>query len=229
MGLMIEDNPHLLKNARPDLLKEWHPTQNQAHDLQFITKGMNLKVWWRCQEGHEWIASVNQRVRGTGCPYCKGRLIWVGFNDLATTHPHLAKEWHPKRNGTLTPQQVSKGCNEKVWWQCQEGHEWWASVKQRTAEMPTNCPTCQGRRNLKIEVGFNDLATTHPHLAKEWHPTRNDALTSQQVTCGMGRKIWWKCACGCEWRASILSRHQGRGCPDCANRGRRAPRKRKAS
>ena len=35
----------------------------------------------------------------TGCPYCVGRKVLVGFNDCVTTYPMLAKEWHPTKNG----------------------------------------------------------------------------------------------------------------------------------
>ena len=36
-----------------------------------VTAGSSKKVWWLCNEGHEWIASVNDRNRGTRCPTCK--------------------------------------------------------------------------------------------------------------------------------------------------------------
>ena len=227
----MKQNPckksNLLIQAYPELAKQWHPMKNQGYPLHQITKGMALKVWWQCELGHEWRASVNQRTQGTNCPYCSGRLIWIGFNDLATTHPELVKQWHPTKNGALTPQQVSKGSSQKVWWQCPLGHEWKAPIKQRAGWEPTSCPTCLGRRNLRIQVGFNDLATTHPELVKQWHPTKNGALTPQQVSFGMGRKVWWRCGCGCEWEARILSRHQGRGCPDCAKEGRKTRQKKK--
>lgn len=215
-----------MKNACPHLVEEWHPTKNIDYDVNEVTKGQGYKTWWRCREhGHEWKASINQRVRGTGCPYCSGKKILQGFNDLATTHPHLAKQWHPTKNGDLTPRDVSRGKGMRVWWQCEEGHVWSASIKQRATAEPTDCPICYGRRSLVISQGFNDLETTHPHLAKQWHPTKNEGLTPQQVSFGMGRKVWWQCECGCEWPARILSRHQGRGCPDCGMRRRRGPRK----
>lgn len=227
MKKALTPQPRLMKQANPALVSQWHPTKNPDYDVHQVTKGMNVKVWWQCELGHEWQANINQRVRGSKCPFCSGHRIWVGFNDLATTHPQIAAQWHPTKNGALTPQDVSKGSPKKVWWQCGLGHEWQADVKQRTGGDRTNCPTCQGRRNLKLLVGFNDLATTHPTLAAQWHPNKNHPLTPQQVTYGMGRKVWWQCACGCEWEARILARHQGSGCPDCGSKRRRGPRKTK--
>ncbi len=40
----------------------------------------------------------------------------VGKNDLATLYPKLAKEWHPSKNGDLTPESVLPNSNKKVWW-----------------------------------------------------------------------------------------------------------------
>ena len=33
-----------------------------------------------------------------------------------TPYPHLVKEWHPTKNGDLTPKDVTYGSNKKVWW-----------------------------------------------------------------------------------------------------------------
>ena len=34
---------------------------------------------------------------------------------LAINRPELAKEWHPTKNGNLTPVDVSTGSNKNVW------------------------------------------------------------------------------------------------------------------
>ena len=34
------------------------------------------------------------------------------------------------------------------------------------------------------------LSKTHPELAKEWHPTKNDNLTADDVTAGSGKKVY---------------------------------------
>jgi hypothetical protein len=37
-----------------------------------VVAGSNKKVWWQCLEnpGHEWQATVINRTKGRGCPYC---------------------------------------------------------------------------------------------------------------------------------------------------------------
>ena len=34
---------------------------------------------------------------------------------LSVTHPDLAAQWHPTRNGPLTPDAVRAGTSAKVW------------------------------------------------------------------------------------------------------------------
>ena len=29
------------------------------------------KVWWKCSNGHEWQAIIQDRNKGSGCPICR--------------------------------------------------------------------------------------------------------------------------------------------------------------
>lgn len=132
-----------------------------------------------------------------------------GENDLGTVRPDLAAEWHPHKNGDLTPGDVTLGSSKKVWWQCSEGHEWEAKIAYRSRGM--GCPYCAGKTVLP---GYTDLATVNPQLAAEWHPHKNGDLMPTDVTPGSGRRVWWRCSvCGHEWEAKIAYRNSGTGCP----------------
>ena len=206
-------NVELTKNYVADdevLNKQWHPTKNEGLSAQKVTLGSGRKVWWICQRNHEWQATVNNRAKGVGCPYCAGKKVLAGYNDLLTVHPLIAKEWHPTNNGELTAQNVMCGSNKKIWWRCDKGHEWQASVKSRTCG--SKCPYCAGK---KVLAGYNDLATTHPELCKQWHPTKNGKLTFNDISFGSQRKVWWRCDKGHEWQAAMQVRNRGVGCPYC--------------
>ena len=69
----------------------------------------------------------NNRSNGQGCPYCAGKKV-NDENCLQTVNPTLAKEWHPTKNDSLTPIDITAGSNKKVWWQCSRGHEWEAGM-----------------------------------------------------------------------------------------------------
>ena len=143
-----------LATLRPDLMEQWDFDKNTLDPTE-ITIASHDKVWWKCEQGHSWKSVVFSRTREkvAGCPYCTGRLVWPGFNDLATLRPDLAKEWEQLLNGDFTPDKVTLGSNKKVWWQCSEGHVWQAFVYARTKRNGTGCPVCAGKvKQRKISV-----------------------------------------------------------------------------
>ncbi|MCK9577663.1 MAG: zinc-ribbon domain-containing protein [Clostridia bacterium] len=96
-----------LATLRPDLALQWHPIKNGTLTPQSVTCGLNVKAWWICSLGHEWEARIADRSKGCGCPICAGQKVLIGYNDLATTNPELAKQWHPIKNGDLKPTNVT--------------------------------------------------------------------------------------------------------------------------
>lgn len=203
-----------LKSVYPELASQWHSCKNGKLRSEDILPGSHRAVWWQCEHGHEWKASVKSRTEGTGCPVCSNRSIVSGVNDLQTLEPELAKEWHPVKNGGLKPSQVGCGTTRKVWWKCSKGHEWQADIHSRV--VGRDCPVCSGK---VVVVGENDLATLYPDIVKEWHPTKNGKLTAQKVSAYSNRKVWWRCEKGHEWQSVISARTAGSaGCPYCAGR-----------
>src|SRR6266700_3029852 len=93
--------------------------KNAALTASDVVPGSNRNVWWQCQVDptHEWQAVVYERVKGRGCPVCSGYRV-TPTNSLQALYPQLAQEWHPTKNGTLTPDQFKPGSNQNVWWQC---------------------------------------------------------------------------------------------------------------
>lgn len=204
----------------PELMREWDYSKNVGMIPQRIRHRSKTKVWWKCEEGHEWQASVGNRTNGSNCPACSALAgahrrmqQWVVLaGALADRNPQLAAEWHPTKNGTLTPQEVTASSNKNVWWRCEKGHEWQATIANRNNNASV-CPYCSGRRTI---VGINDLETVAPKLAAEWHPTRNGSLRPADVKAGSNKKVWWKCSEGHEWQAEIKGRNWGNSCPVCA-------------
>jgi hypothetical protein len=203
-----------LQTTHPELAKEWHPTKNGELTPRDVVSGSNKKVWWKCDKAddHEWESNILNRSNDSGCGCCSGKKV-VLSNCLQTTHPDIAKEWHPTKNGDLTPYDVKSGSHKKVWWKCDKAddHEWPAVVNERLRGR--GCPCCAG----KIVVSSNCLQTTHPDIAKEWHPTKNGNLTPYDVVSGSNKKVWWKCdkADDHEWPAVVNMRSSRSNCPYC--------------
>lgn len=143
---------------------------------------------------------------------CTGMQVVEGKTDLLTLNPEVAAEWNYEKNYPLRPNMVTAQSGQVVWWKCEHGHEWEAEIKNR--HHGRGCPICG---NKQVLLGFNDLATTHPDIAAEWHPTKNNGLLATEVTAGAGAAIWWKCSYGHEWKTTIFHRLHGTGCPVCSS------------
>ena len=187
-----------LSVTHPELAKEadgWDPSE--------YTHGSRKSVSWRCRLGHKWISTIgNRTLAKSGCPYCKGKTVLIGFNDLLTTYPQVAREadgWNP--------QDYSAGSNRKVNWKCSRGHMWNAIINDRTKG--NGCPFCA---NKKVFPGFNDLETLHSDLDRQafgWDPLN--------TLSGTHKKLAWLCSFGHIWKATVDSRITSKaGCPICS-------------
>ncbi len=209
--LTEKENSLLFSN--PEIANEWNYERNCNLKPEHFTANSDKKVWWKCKKGHEWQASVANRNNGKGCPICSGHQVLKGYNDILTAAPKLADEWNYEKNDNLNPYMFTINSNKKVWWKCDKGHEWQATIANRNNGK--GCPVCSGHRVLK---GYNDLLTISPKLADEWNYEKNDNLKPDMVTPCSGKKVWWHCEKGHEWQATVADRNQGRGCPYCAGR-----------
>lgn len=195
----------------PQLVSEWHPTKNGNLNLHQISYKTHQKVWWKCKRGHNFNSSPYHRCRGTGCPYCT-RKSACKDNCLIATHLELCKEWHPTKN-KLTFNDVVSGSGKTIWWICPKGHEFEQKICARTSpSMKQGCPYCSGKK----VCNDNSLKTLYPNIAQEWHPNKNGDLTSNDVTHGSHKNVWWLCPNGHEYRKIVKERSlANRGCNYC--------------
>lgn len=198
----------------PELLKQWDFSKNKNYNPDEITIGSGLKIWWICDKGHSYQSTVNNRIRGDGCPYCSNKKILAGYNDLATLAPELASQWDSNKNSIL-PSEVGTGSAKKVWWICKKNHSFQAAINERTGHDKTGCPYCSNRKILK---GFNDLETLFPELAKEWDYSKNKDLKPCDFGSASNQKIHWKCQAGHSYTLEINKRSHGQNCPICSQR-----------
>jgi hypothetical protein len=190
-----------LATTHPELAKEAH-----GWDPTTVFAGSDKKLDWKCDKGHVYPMRVANRTSSGrhGCKFCSNNEVLAGFNDLATTHPELAKEAHG-----WDPTIVLAGTNKKLDWKCEKGHVYPMSAAHRSSGR--GCKFCSNREVLP---GYNDLATTHPELAKEAH-----GWDPRTVLAGTGKKLDWKCEKGHVYPMTGANRFYGSGCPDCAPSG----------
>ena len=139
-----------LASRYPELLAEWDWERNGDLKPTDVITSSNKRVWWKCEEGHEWSGLVVNRARkgkaDPGCPYCSGRKVLAGYNDLAATHPGIAAMWHPRMNKRLKPTGVQAVSRKPAWWRGECGHVYQMAVRDRVRAKPGYCPYCSGRK-----------------------------------------------------------------------------------
>ena len=156
------------------------------------------------------MAAGSHRIRGTGCPACRGLVATPG-NNLVGSDPALIEEYSSRNDFLMTA--LTRGSGKYVWWVCKHcQHEWQTKCANR-AILKRGCPACKG----KVPTAKKNLAVVYPVLAGEY--SEKNTASADAVIPGGHRKRWWRCKkCGYEWEASIKSRTAGRGCPACTHR-----------
>jgi len=140
---------------------------------------------------------------------------------LLKLFPEVAAEWHPTKNGDLSPENVSYGSNKDVWWKCNEcDYEWHSKVGNRTS-YHRGCPKCGRKRGgVKYSVTMAKkngcFAEAYPELISEWDYDKNGALVPELYSIHSQKKVWWKCKNGHSWETSIANRTNGTQCPYCS-------------
>lgn len=198
-----------IQSLPQELIQEWDYEKNIGLEPTKLNVKAKAKLWWRCNEGHSWMARLDHRKRGSGCPYCTNQKLTYK-SSLACKHPEIAAEWHPSKNGTTLPADVSRATSVSYWWRCTKGHEWLASVSNRTRR-GDRCPYCSG----KLATIESCLFSLNPGLAKEWNHAKNLPLTPFDVTCSSNQVVWWICKHNHEWKDKISARDTGNRCKWC--------------
>ena len=205
----------------PEIAKEWDYDKNGQLRPEEFKPHSNVIVYWKCTNGHSWKADINHRTSGKGCPYCAGKKVLKGYNDLASQYPELLREWDYENNLPIKPDEIAAHSSKVVNWKCSKcGGKWKSPVLRRTSGYHSGCPYCANRKVLK---GYNDLASKFPELLKEWDFEKNNCshVYPDCVLSHTHKIVHWKCAkCGYEWMAPIDRRtgHYKSGCPQCAGK-----------
>ena len=128
-------------------LWNWKKNNELGLNPKLLRCGSHKEAWWVCEHNHTWSTPIYNISDGRRCPYCAGKRVWVGFNDLQTTNPELVSEWNYERN-TFNPTEITSGSKKKVWWKCQFGHEWETQIYNRANGR--KCPICAKELNTSF-------------------------------------------------------------------------------
>ena len=185
--------------VKPYLVKEWRACNNKK--VSEVFPNYNRNAYWECRKCKgNFRASPNERFENDSCcPYCSGKALLNGFNDLATLYPQFKAEWSNKNNepyNNFTPYE-----KKVVFWKCDKcDGEYNERICERV-KPDYECPYCSGRKCL---AGFNTIDTTHPELIKEWDYLNNMLLADPTQLRDTSRiKVWWICQNNSEHRYKL--------------------------
>lgn len=191
----------------PELAGAW---ADEADPSSVMVAGDWKLRRFRCPTGHFPRISPLTFLQ-SGCPSCRGaETRKTQKNWLADTLPEIASQWHPTRNGKLTPADVVWDSQRPVWWLAECcGYEWEETPRSRDKYDRLHCPQC------KTILG--SLAWQDPGLAAEWSTTNPLAAWNVRPHASTAFVPEWICATETKhvWRSPLSSRSSGSECPEC--------------
>lgn len=149
-------------HERTNLLKEWDESRNFPLTPDTVSYGSKKKVWWTCENGHSWQTTVHVRSEGSGCPYCTGRKVLPGFNDLETLYPDVAAQWDREKNGSLSPRDVSTGSKTASGGAVRRGTRG-SRPSPRARRGGTDVPCARARRSSRAKMTSPTSSPRSPH------------------------------------------------------------------
>lgn len=160
---ITEKSVRMLETNYQKLKIEWDAEKNDGSLDDALRGRRGDRFYWNCERhGHSFKQILAKRIYGQNCPFCSGKSVLVGFNDLSTVAPELLLSWDFEKNNALKPENFTIKSGKKVWWKCDFGHpSWQSSIAHRTDERPRGCPGCKSS-------GFN------PSLEGYLYWLRND-------------------------------------------------------
>jgi hypothetical protein len=208
-GHQVEKGFNDLATTHPEL-----SVQAYGWDPAVITQGSNQKRSWECSLKHHWVATVSDRTgKQSGCPYCSGKKVLSGFNDLQTVNPIIGNQafgWDPTS--------VTAGSTKRLKWQCIEGHIWTTTVLARSQGY--GCPTC-------AKSGFDPNKESHIYFLyhQNWAMYQIGITNVVEQRIKSHEKLGWEVIelrgpmdglIAREWETSILRMLKSKGA-DLAN------------
>lgn len=141
----------------------------------------------------------------------------------------IIKYWDYENNKSIDPKMLTRSSGKIVWWKCDKGHSFKASV--HSMDQGKYCPICKEEQYKKLGFDFKDkkyighlknindiksFVDVKPELLKEWDYEKNQGINPYNLFPGTSQYVWWKCsACGHEWKSPVANRVKGHGCQKC--------------
>ena len=136
-------------------------------------------------------------------------------NSFEARYPSKAKLWDYKKNHPITPDMISHGSTQKMWWLCRKSKHSFDMQPSTFSRPDIKCPVCSGNRI----IAETSLAGKYPLVAQEWDFKKNKKIKPNTIAPNSKEKFWWICPDGHSYQATPNNRiSMGSGCSVCAGR-----------
>lgn len=202
-----------LATLDPELADMLSPNCERKADE--ILRTCSYEALWTCPEcAGEYRRPVKTKAHdNSDCPYCNGRKVLTGYNDLATTNPELIPQYSSLNERPAT--MVRKDWRATAIWECSDCH--YVYEKELRTKTPGNsdCPICSKR--IAVE-GWNSLQDEYPDLPFIWSD-KNEKKTTDVTSQSSYKAIWVCPTCKHEFKAEVRRVVAGEiECPVCTGK-----------
>lgn len=122
---------------------------------------------FKCKNGHVWQSLPTKILQGNGCPYCNGKQVLVGFNDMWTTRPDIAGLLNNSNDGY----KYTYGSKKKLEFKCRLCGHIQEKVIKDVSLQGFSCNRCSDNLSYPNKFGraFLDQLPIQNHQC-EYHP-----------------------------------------------------------
>lgn len=215
----------------PELLNEF--TGISVNHEQFSADKISClnteKLRWKCQKGHEWNASCQQRTRRhMQCPVCfpSRKRPYLSLRDwcIQQNEMEMLNEFSGfLDNGIpVSSSNISFSSAKKCKWICRNHHTWIQSCNYRV-NFQRKCPVCNKKPLSKSLLTWAaENGEYGKRILSEFTGKKENGedVSADQIPYGSSKKFLWRCEKGHEWvmtcnRRTIVPRNPSSGCPFC--------------
>jgi len=185
--LTIESISHLAKERGGELLSSEY-------------KNGRSQLLWKCSQGHEWKALIQNIKRGHWCPYCSGNVVWSPGKSEQEARLSECQSLAQELGGKCLSSEY-KSNSAKLNWQCAQGHIF--STTRTSVKNGHWCNICSGNAKKNLWE-LQAIAEKRGGICLADNYLHNKA------------PLLWRCAEGHEWEASANKILRGRWCYQCS-------------
>ena len=96
----------------------------------------------------------------------------AGGNKAATLNPEMAKQWHPTKNGKLTPFDVSPRSSKMIWWKCEKGDD----IIQKVSNLKNSGIVTVNVSGSTVTLDMQNKALIISGAAAQWNGVQKQSL-----------------------------------------------------